>query len=123
MPFTNGLDDRSGRNVYVLPENVSVSDGAAVFSGHARILVNRFANTEFFGNLVIKFRYNEFKTGAYYQQLQALVTNGDCGADPSIVIAKMPNYVLIGAKTDKPKSLALPTLVRIAVMFSGFKKT
>ncbi|KAH3888655.1 sushi, von Willebrand factor type A, EGF and pentraxin domain-containing protein 1-like [Dreissena polymorpha] len=113
MPFTNGLDDRSGRNVYVLPENVSVSDGAAMFNGHSRILVNRFANTEFFGNLVIKFRYNEFKTGSYYQQLQALVTNGDCGADPSIVIAKMPNFVLIGAKTDKPKSLALPTTDKV----------
>ena len=43
--------------------------------------------------------------------LQALITNGDCGDDPSIIIAKMPGYVLCGAKTHRPKSFALPTTV------------
>jgi hypothetical protein len=111
LPFTDGFGDKSGKNVYVKPENVSVHNGAAYFNGNSRILINRFANTEFVGDLVIKFRYNEFKQGDYYQQLQALVTNGDCGDDPSIVIAKMPGYVLLGAKTDVSKSFAVPTLV------------
>ena len=53
-----------------------------------------------------------FFQGPTAQALQALVTNGDCGDDPSIIIAKMPGYVLCGAKTDQPKSFALPTLVR-----------
>lgn len=113
LPFTDGFNDRSGKNVFVKPENVSIRDGAAFFNGHSRIMINRFANTEFTGDLVIKFRYNEYKNGDYFNKLQALVTNGDCGSDPSIVVAKMPGYVLLGANTDTPKSFALPTLVSI----------
>lgn len=113
LPFTNSFGDNSGKNVYILPENLTIYDGAAHFNGRSRILINRFSNTEFHGDLVIKFRYKEDKQGAYFNQLQALVTNGDCGSDPSIVVAKMPGYVLLGAKTDVPKSFALPTLVSI----------
>jgi hypothetical protein len=111
LPFTNSFQDRSGKNVFVKPENVTIHRGAALFNGNSRIMINRFANTEFYGDLVIKFRYNEFKRGSYFNKLQALVTNGDCGSDPSIIIAKMPGYVLLGAKTDTSRSFALPTLV------------
>ncbi|XP_053383788.1 sushi, von Willebrand factor type A, EGF and pentraxin domain-containing protein 1-like [Mercenaria mercenaria] len=110
LPFSNGFQDRSGKNVYIKPENVTIHRGAAYFNGNSRILINRFANTEFAGNLVIKFRYNEFRQGSYFNELQALVTNGDCGSDPSIVIAKMPGHVLLGAKARASTSFALPTL-------------
>ncbi|XP_060587822.1 sushi, von Willebrand factor type A, EGF and pentraxin domain-containing protein 1-like [Ruditapes philippinarum] len=85
LPFTNSFQDRSGKNVFVKPENVTIHRGAALFNGNSRIIINRFANTEFYGDLVIKFRYNEFKRGSYFNKLQALVTNGDCGSDPSIL--------------------------------------
>ncbi|XP_052801431.1 sushi, von Willebrand factor type A, EGF and pentraxin domain-containing protein 1-like [Mya arenaria] len=110
LPFTTGFDDRSGKNVPVYPENVTIINGEAYFNGRSRILINRYSNVEFRGDLVIKFRYKEVREGAEFQQLQALVTNGDCGDDPSIVIAKMPQFVLLGCKTDVPKSFALPTL-------------
>ncbi|XP_060590417.1 sushi, von Willebrand factor type A, EGF and pentraxin domain-containing protein 1-like [Ruditapes philippinarum] len=102
-------DDDSGRNVYILNDGVRVHRGAAYFDGNSRLLINRFSNTAFHGDLVIKLRYNEDRDGPTAHALQALVTNGDCGDDPSIIIAKMKGYVMCGAKTHRPKSFALPT--------------
>ncbi|XP_045174634.2 sushi, von Willebrand factor type A, EGF and pentraxin domain-containing protein 1-like [Mercenaria mercenaria] len=102
-------EDHSGRNVYIINEGVRPYKGAAYFDGNSRLLVNRFSNTAFHGNFVIKLRYKEKLEGPTANALQALVTNGDCGDDPSIIIAKMPGYVMCGAKTSRPKSFALPT--------------
>jgi hypothetical protein len=52
-------DDDSGRNVYILNDGVRVHRGAAYFDGNSRLLINRFSNTAFHGDLVIKLRYNE----------------------------------------------------------------
>ena len=119
LPFTKGFADQSGRNVHVYQENVQIHNGSAFFDGSARIVINRFSNTEFRGDLVIKFRYNEILEGPTANKLQALVTNGDCGSDPSIIIAKMPGYVLLGAKTNRPKSFALPSLVSVYIFMKN----
>ena len=66
----------------------------------------------FGGHLVIKFRYKEDLRGSTASSLQALVTNGDCGGDPSIIVAKMLGYVLLGSKTAETKTFAMPVVVR-----------
>ncbi|XP_052799564.1 sushi, von Willebrand factor type A, EGF and pentraxin domain-containing protein 1-like [Mya arenaria] len=104
------IRDKSGKNVYVFNDGVIPWEDAAYFNGSARLLINRFSNTDFHGHLVIKLRYKEQLTVPTANSLQALVTNGDCGDDPSIIVAKMPGYVLCGAKTTVPKSFALPTV-------------
>ena len=63
-------------------------------------------------NLIERNKYTYDSQVPTGKSLQALVTNGDCGDDPSIIIAKMPGFVLCGAKTNVPKSFALPTIVR-----------
>lgn len=111
LNFDNdAITDLSGNNLYIVNEGVKAFNGSAYFDGSSRLLINRFSNTAFHGYLVIKFRYKEHLQGPKANSLQALVTNGDCGDDPSIIIAKMPGYVLCGAKTNQPKSFALPVV-------------
>ena len=107
------LEDVSGNHLPVIMENVTPYRGAAYFNGQSKILINRFSNTDFHGNLVIKMRYKEDLRDASANSLQALVTNGECGEDPSVIVAKMPGYVLLGAKTSVTKSFALPVVVSL----------
>ncbi|KAL4224775.1 Sushi [Mactra antiquata] len=110
LPFTHGVEDVSKNKAPVTNFGVRVIDGAAYFDGNSRLIVNMFSNTDYGEHLVIKFRYQEPIQGNYFGDLQALVTNGDCEDDPSVIIAKMPGYVLMGAKADSPASFAVPTM-------------
>ena len=115
------LEDVSGNHLPVMMENVTPYRGAAYFNGQSKILINRFSNTDFRGNLVIKMRYKEDLRGASANSLQALVTNGECGEDPSVIVAKMPGYVLLGAKTSVTKSFALPVVVSLSYIVASFR--
>ena len=111
LPFHDDHRDRSGQSVYVESHNVSIINGAAYFDGNSRLLIPRFTNQEFGGHLVIKFKYQEVLDAYSYDQIQALVSNGDCGSDPSIIISKIPEYVIMAAKTRKLRTLAVATMV------------
>ena len=113
LDFDDGtITDRSGNHLPIFSEGVIPYGGAAYFNGNARLLINRFSNMAFGGHLVIKFRYKEDLRGSTAGSLQALVTNGDCGEDPSIIVAKMMGYVLLGSKTSSTRTFAMPVVVR-----------
>ena len=112
LDFDDGrIEDKSGNHIPIQAENVMPFRGSAYFNGQSRLLINRFSNVAFHGHLVVKMRYKEDLRGSTAGSLQALVTNGDCGGDPSIIVAKMPGYVLLGAKTSTTKSFAMPVVV------------
>ena len=113
MPFHFDTKDYSGQNVYVRNDGVTVRNGAAYFDGNSRLMIPRFTNQRFGGNLVISFRYKEVLNPYTLDQLQALVSNGDCGSDPSIIISKIPEYVILAAKTRTLRTLPIPTVVCI----------
>ena len=46
-----------------------------------------------------------------YRGLQGLVTNGHCGKEPSVVVAKLPNAILLGAEANISRSFPLPIVV------------
>ena len=96
-------------------DSTAIINGAAYFDGNARLMIPRFTNQDFKGDLVIRFRYSEVLDSYTEDQLQSLVSNGDCGTDPSIVIAKIPQYVIMGAKTNKARSMAVATTVSIII--------
>lgn len=104
--------------MYVENHNVTIFEGAAYFDGNARLMIPRFTNQQFAGHLVIKFRYREDVDAYSYDQIQALVSNGDCGSDPSIIISKIPEYVIMAAKTRKLRTLAVPTIVSLSIYLS-----
>ena len=111
LPFHKDFQDNSGQHTYVKNENASIINGAAYFDGNARLMIPQFTNRDFRGHLVIKFKYSEVIDPYTEDQLQSLVSNGDCGTDPSIVIAKLPQYVIMGAKTDRSRSMGVATMV------------
>lgn len=45
--------------------------------------------------------------------LQAMVTNGHCGKDASVLLAKFRDTVLLGAETNISRSFSLPIVVGI----------
>lgn len=121
MDFNDGqIIDKSGNHLPIYVENVIPYRGAAYFNGQARLLINRFSNTAFHGHLVIKFRYKEDLRGASANALQALITNGDCGEDPSIIVAKMMGYVLLASKTGTTRTFAMPVVVSDSGFFTRY---
>ncbi|KAK3591864.1 hypothetical protein CHS0354_005067 [Potamilus streckersoni] len=113
--FNGDTNDKSGKNVHIINENVQIiwegSNGRGKFDGNSsRLIIPRFSNADFGGDLVIKMKYKEYIQSSKDKGLQAMMTNGDCGDDPSIVIAKVPGYVLLGTKTTQSKSFAMATL-------------
>ena len=54
------------------------------------------------------------RRGRASRRLQAMVTNGHCGRKESVMIAKMPGYVLVGADCQETsRTYALPTVVSL----------
>ena len=122
LDFDDGqVIDKSRNHLSIYTENIIPYRGAAYFNGRARMLINRFSNMAFHGHLVIKFRYKEQLSGLTSGALQALVTNGDCGEDPSIIVAKMPGYVLLGSKTGSARTFAMPVVVSFVQLYSSPK--
>ncbi|WAR01865.1 PIF-like protein [Mya arenaria] len=63
------IRDKSGKNVYVFNDGVIPWEDAAYFNGSARLLINRFSNTDFHGHLVIKLRYKEQLTDKEWKEV------------------------------------------------------
>lgn len=100
--------------------NVRMTREGAYFDGRSKLIINMFANMEFGEEVVIKFRYKEDYNHPNFHDLQALVSNGDCEDDPTIIIAKLPNHVLMGAKAKTSRSFAIPTEVSNARIVHSF---
>ena len=132
LNFNRGIRDISGNNYRVVARHVRLFRGAAYFRGNSKLIVEPFRpklNDD--GTLIIKLKYREdlrnrpgrrFRAGLRGRSgrqgqnrrgLQALVTNGHCGREASIVIAKIPGKVFVGAETNMSKSFYLPTVVCI----------
>ncbi|XP_045175766.2 protein PIF-like [Mercenaria mercenaria] len=104
------IKDISGNNYRIYSEGVSVYRGAAYFRGNSRLVIDRLRpskNDE--GVLIIKMRFREDKRRRrFVRGLQGLVTNGHCGKEPSVVIAKLQNKILLGAEANISRQFPLP---------------
>ncbi|XP_050410597.1 protein PIF [Patella vulgata] len=67
-----------------------IHNGKAYFNGNAAIRILTLANVDFQSKINIKVRY---LVESYSSQTQAVVTNGDCGKQPSISIGNRNNNV------------------------------
>ncbi|XP_060587828.1 protein PIF-like [Ruditapes philippinarum] len=108
--FDKGVpEDVSGNNNKIHAEGVSMYRGAAYFRGHSRLVIDRLRPSKYDeGVLIIKLKFSEDNRRRRSRGLQGLVTNGHCGKQPSVVIAKLPNSILLGAEANISRSFPLP---------------
>ncbi|KAJ8298766.1 hypothetical protein KUTeg_022826 [Tegillarca granosa] len=100
LSFDDYLKDTSGNNVYVRNENVFVKGGYAFFNGKSRLLIPRFTNSELGRTFIIRIKYKEAGKFSGQGSVQALVSNGDCKAEPSILLFKDNYGVNFVVKTE-----------------------
>ena len=55
--------------------------------------------------------YREDRRRGANAPLQAMVTNGHCGKEASVLLAKMRDTILLGAETNTSRSFSLPIVV------------
>lgn len=113
LTFNGTVLDVSGRKVHVADVNVTYSDQTACFHGDGAIVVPRFANADIGKNLDIHLRFRS--SGSLGTDLQAIVYNGDCGMEPSIVIAVNKDKIIfaLGNKNNSTttETIYLPVTV------------
>ena len=97
IPFNISTDDRSGNGLYVGNEFTEVDGGFGLFNGKSRLIVPRFTNLGGVGTLVIKAKYTSDKMNM--SAPRAVVSNSDCGNDPSILIIEDDHMIHFGVKT------------------------
>lgn len=85
LPFTTDAQDQSGQGTWVQNEGVVVKDGKAFFGGRSRLIVPRFSNAWWGATVYLHLRFKSL-SGGYYDFKQALVSNGDCEAYPSLSV-------------------------------------
>ncbi|XP_061177914.1 protein PIF-like [Saccostrea echinata] len=99
IPFSNDAKDYSGKNVYVENQGVRIlGNGLGYFNGSARLIINRFANIDFYSDLVVKMRYLDDPRSS---GLHALFSNGDCCDNPAtMLLLKSRDNLHFMAKTE-----------------------
>ena len=129
IDFERGFRDVSGNGYRIMARHVRLFKGAAYFRGDSKLIVEPFRpKVDDDGTYIVKLRYREdlrrrgrggFRGAGRgrgrmrrTRGLQALVTNGHCGKEASVVVAKIPGKVFVGAETNMSKSFYLPTVVR-----------
>jgi hypothetical protein len=116
LPFDENHYDQSGKGHYVANENVEIADGVAKFNGvSSRLIVPRFTNLEHSTTVIIRVNYTSGNMTA--QGEHAIVSNGDCGNVPSILLTEDANNTIYGVGTSSQHghliSLAVPQLPSI----------
>ena len=97
LPFNGGRAvDMSGNKYYVGEELSYYGNGVAIFTGNDRLIVPRFTNIET-KTLVIKVKY----TSAPSSSARAIVSNSDCGNEPSIIIYEDNINIYFGVGTSE----------------------
>ena len=110
LPFNGGRAiDMSGNKYYVGEELSYYGNGVAIFTGNDRLIVPRFTNIET-KTLVIKVTY----TSAPSSSARAIVSNSDCGNEPSIIIYEDNRNIHFGVGTSESHMVytSVPRLVR-----------
>ena len=98
IPFNKTTNDRSGNGLYVENEFTEVHpDGYGRFNAKSRLTVPRFTNIGGVDTLVIKAKYTSDKMNM--SSPRAIVSNSDCGNDPSILIIEDDERIHFGVKT------------------------
>lgn len=102
--------------VYVVNQNVDVSNGIAKFDGKSLLRVPQLSNVDLGGTVVLRLRIkdtNKNKRSASARP-QAIISNGDCGNNASLLVAKENDAIIFGAKADGGQftSFEIPSPVR-----------
>ena len=109
LPFNSNASDLSGHGTVVKNEGVLVKDRRAYFNGNSRLTINRFSNAWWGATVYIYFRYKSLSAGSGARQ--ALLSNGDCQARPSLAVCVGPRGVDFYAETSNssmPANITVP---------------
>ncbi|KAK3103893.1 hypothetical protein FSP39_022714 [Pinctada imbricata] len=98
LNFTEGFEDeRDKRPVYVVNNNVTFGQGVAKFDGTSRLRVPQLSNVDYGEAVVLKIKFRETRDTS--NKAQAIISNGDCGNNASILVAKDAEKITFGAET------------------------
>ena len=111
IPFISNTRDMSGNQNFI-NGRVEVKNGAGVFTGNNRLIIPRFTNLEHTATLVIKIKFTSAATSSSAQR--ALVSNSDCGTQPSILITEDNQnvYFSVGTSQNPLFNTSVPRQVR-----------
>ncbi|XP_052064771.1 protein PIF-like [Mytilus californianus] len=100
--------------VYVVNQNVDVKNGIAKFDGKSLLRVPQLSNVDLGGTVVLRLRIKDTrrkKLDKRSTRPQAIVSNGDCGNNASLLVAKEEDAIIFGAQADGGQytSFEIPT--------------
>ncbi|KAH3806714.1 hypothetical protein DPMN_135038 [Dreissena polymorpha] len=108
LPFNNSHYDQSGKNNYILNENVVVDNGKAVFNGYnSQLVIPRFTNVDP-STIVVKVLYTS--DHEMLTQPQTILSNGNCGQGSSIGIAESYGSVIFTVGTITTNTISSATV-------------
>ena len=111
VPFISNTRDMSGNQNFI-DGHVDIMNGSGVFTGNNRLIIPRFTNLEHTATLVIKIKFTSAATSSSAQR--ALVSNSDCGNQPSILITEDNQnvYFSVGTSQNQLYTTSVPRQVR-----------
>lgn len=114
LSFSSEVVDISGKNVHVSGINVTYGNGEVCFQGDGAIVVPRFANAEIGKRLYISLRFKPTEE-LIGNEMQAVVYNGDCGMDPSVVVAAKKDKILykLRNKSNSTRTLEITLPMKV----------
>ena len=114
LSFSPEVVDTSGKNIHVNGINVTYSNGAVCFHGESAVVVPRFANAEIGKTLDIHLRFKSTEN-LKGNELHAVVYNGDCGMDPSVVVAIAKDKIVftLRNKSNKTRSTSVNFPIKV----------
>lgn len=102
--------------VYVVNQNVDVANGIAKFDGKSLLRVPQLSNVDLGGTVVLRLRIKDTNKNKRSPSArpQAIISNGDCGNNASLLVAKENDAIIFGAKADGGQftSFEIPSPVR-----------
>ena len=84
-------------------QNVNVTNGIAKFDGKSLLRVPQLSNVDLGGTVVLRLRIKDTrrkKLDKRSTRPQAIVSNGDCGNNASLLVAKEEDAIIFGAQAD-----------------------
>ncbi|KAL4224589.1 hypothetical protein ACF0H5_015289 [Mactra antiquata] len=91
LSFTSHIEDNSGKHVHSRGVNLTFKDNSACFNGSSAIVISRFANAIIGTNIDVRLKFKFVDT--VNNSLQAILYNGDCDMESSMLIAANKNKV------------------------------
>ncbi|XP_046580716.1 SCO-spondin-like isoform X5 [Haliotis rubra] len=104
LSFIDDVGDKSDSGVYIQNDGVKVKNGVGYFDGKSGLRIPRFANAELGSTVYIRIRYRGEGSAT---RKQALLSNGDCGKDASISVARGPASTYFGVRSGAGKSASV----------------